>query len=141
MLQSAGFNVTVATTEAAAIAALSSTEVLAVILDSSLSDTPAHLATELKHIRPAVPVLLMTDNAPDETVEAEFDRIICRLDGPSLLLQTLHELTSGVVAVNWRNRQLARGKRAESIKVRGRLVKMRQEMVRHGGCSSQTPAV
>ncbi|HKS76604.1 MAG TPA: hypothetical protein VJQ82_25545 [Terriglobales bacterium] len=94
MLQSAGFDVTVATTKAAALAAMSSTEV---ILDPSSSDHPEDLATELKHVRPTVPVLLVANHMTDDFAGREVDRTICRLDGPIVLLQTLRELTLGVV--------------------------------------------
>lgn len=94
VLQSAGFDVTVATTKAAALAAMSSTEV---ILDPSSSDHPEDLATELKHVRPTVPVLLVANHMTDDFAGREVDRTICRLDGPIVLLQTLRELTLGVV--------------------------------------------
>jgi len=125
VLQSAGFDVTVATSEAAAIAAVSSTAQQAVILDSSSTDRPAHLATELKRLCPAVPVLLVADNAPDETIEPEYDRIVCRLDGPVVLLQTLQELISGVTEINRIRRRSARETRAQSRKMCERLREMR----------------
>ena len=100
VLQSAGFDVTVATNVAAAVAALSTTSPQAVILDSSSTASPADLATELKHVRPTVPVLLVTDNTTDDFAAPEIDRTICRLDGPEALLRTVQELTSGVVAIS-----------------------------------------
>jgi DNA-binding NtrC family response regulator len=68
VLQSAGFDVTVAITEAAALAALSSAAPHAVILDSSSTERPGDLAMEIKRIRPAVPVLLVADTGAEDTV-------------------------------------------------------------------------
>jgi hypothetical protein len=52
-------------------------------------------------INPKFPVLLVTDWDVDHAhVPGGIDRVMPRLAGPAVLLQTLRELTAGVIAIS-----------------------------------------
>jgi hypothetical protein len=85
---------------------------------------------EIKRIRPAVPILLVLDNAPDGTSEPKIDRTICRLDGPAVLLLTLQELTSGLLTITLINGKAAGGTRLQTNTLRKRLATMRLKLHR-----------
>jgi DNA-binding NtrC family response regulator len=103
VLKSAGFDVVIATTKDELLTAGRSPEVNAVVLDSrsSICDLPA-VAADLKRVHPSLPVLLVTDAGVADVPQpaAVFDRVLSRLEGPSALLKSLHELTTGIVSIS-----------------------------------------
>ena len=133
LLKSAGFDVLIATNECASLAVGRLPTVDAVILDtrSPIADLPG-LATELKCMRPSVPLVLVSDLGPDDAPQPGilFDRVLSRLDGPVALLTTLQELTSNVVSISDAARCSARETRSESRRLRDEMAKMRHKMER-----------
>jgi DNA-binding NtrC family response regulator len=103
VLTSAGFDVLIASTKDELLTAGRSPQVNAVVLDSRspICDLPA-VAADLKKVHPSLPVLLVTDAGVDDVPQpaAVFDRVLSRLEGPSALLRSLHELTAGVVSIS-----------------------------------------
>jgi DNA-binding response OmpR family regulator len=92
VLHSAGFNTLIATNKLASLAVCRSIKVDAVLLDSrSCVADISHLASELKSVRPDIPIVLITDSG-FEGPKSGVDRIVCRLDGPVALLGALNEL-------------------------------------------------
>ena len=103
LLKTAGFEVVTATSRSASLAAGRLPQVNAVILDThSPIDNVTALATELKCIRPSLPILLVSDSGVEDGLQPgiPFDCVLSRLDGPSALLETLHELTCGIVTID-----------------------------------------
>jgi DNA-binding NarL/FixJ family response regulator len=133
LLRNAGFEVLTATSECTSLAVGRLPTVDAVILDSraqvaSLSE----LATELKCSRPTLPVVLVTDWGTDDAPQPTFafDRVLCRLDGPAVLLQSLRQLIAGVVAISKVNREWATETRSLSRQLREGMAEMRKTMRR-----------
>lgn len=95
VLTSHGFKAVVATTERAALAMCQADTVKVAILDtrSPITALPG-LAAELKLLRPEMQVLLVSDAGLQDAPEprAQFDRVISRLDGPTVLLESVYEL-------------------------------------------------
>jgi DNA-binding NarL/FixJ family response regulator len=133
LLKNAGFDVLTATSECVSLALGGLPTVDAVIMDSraAVASLP-EIATELKCSRPTLPVVLVTDwggdDAPRPTVA--FDRVLCRLDGPAVLLQVLRELITGAVATSRVNREWTRETRSRSRQLREGMAEMRQTMRR-----------
>lgn len=121
LLKSAGFDVLTTTTECASLAIGRLPTVDAVILDScsAIPDLPG-FATELKCMRPSLPVILVNDVGSEDGLQPAiaFDRVLSRLDGPAALLATLRELTSNVVSISVASRRFARETRSESRRLR-----------------------
>ena len=142
VLKSAGFDVLMATTECASLAIGRLPTVDAVVLDtrSAISDLPG-LATELKCMRPSLPVVLVSDLGTEDGLlpGIAFDRVLSRLDGPAALLATLRELTSNVVSISVASTRSARETRSESRRLRAKMAEMRQEMRRLREIISHTP--
>lgn len=133
LLKGAGFDVLTATNECASLAIGRLTGVDAVILDtrSAISDLP-RLATELKCMRPSLPVVLVNDLGPEDGLQSGilFDRVLSRLDGPAALLAALHELTSNVVSISSAARYSARQTRGDSQRLRDGMAEMKHSMQR-----------
>ena len=131
LLRSAGFDVLTATNECASLAVGRLTTVDAVILDTCfpISDLPG-LATELKCMRPSLPVVLISDLGEDDAPQPGilFDRVLSRLDGPVALLTTLRELTSNVVSISDAAKCSARETRRESRRLRESMADMRHKI-------------
>jgi DNA-binding NtrC family response regulator len=142
LLKSAGFEVLTATTERASLAAGRLPQVDAVILDThSPIDNVTALAAELKCMRPSLPILLVSDSGVEDMLEPEvaFDRVLSRLDGPSALLDTLHDLTSGIISVSQSTRIKAQESRSESKRLRAGMAEMRNKMRHLRGTISHKP--
>ncbi|HLK32123.1 MAG TPA: hypothetical protein VKT29_03475 [Terriglobales bacterium] len=129
LLRSAGFEVLTAIDESASLAVSRWANVDAVILDShSAIPNLTHLAAELKSGNPALAVLLVTDCGAEDAEPSVFDRVISRLDGPTTLLLTLRELTSGVISISGTAKSSARELRSSSRKLRERLAETRRNL-------------
>jgi hypothetical protein len=133
LLKSAGFDVLTATNECASLAIGRLPTVDAVILDthSAISDLPG-LATELKCMRPSLPVVLVSDLGADDAPQPGivFDRVLSRLDGHAALLAAIHEVTSNVVSISSAARYSARRTRGESQRLRDGMAEMKMERLR-----------
>jgi DNA-binding NtrC family response regulator len=121
LLRSSGFRDSVATTERAALALCRSSTLHAVILDTHSIVDPARLSRQIKNINPNLPVVLVRDS--DEVYRPifprPFDRIISRLEGPEVLLQTINALLATTTAT-----------RASASQARNRARKLRAGMAK-----------
>lgn len=131
VLHSAGFKVVIATNEVASLAVYRATTVDAVILDSRVCTSEvSHFASTLKNIQPVVPIVLITDSGTDNLLQgrASYDRILSRLDGPVVLLETLRQLISRGVAVSDATKQTAAETRSSAHELRSRIKTLRDSL-------------